>query len=135
MDDCSGEDAGFVLELLIQEGALDAYTTAAGMKKSRPGLILTCLCRPEDADRMEDLMLLHTTTLGVRRIDCRRKKLNRRVEEIDTPWGTVRRKISEGMTASGIPIWREKAEYEDLARISRETGMSLQEIRNRLRQG
>ena len=80
-------------------------------------------------------MLLHTTTLGVRRIDCRRKKLNRRVEEIDTPWGTVRRKISEGMTASGIPIRREKAEYEDLARISRETGMSLQEIRNRLRQG
>lgn len=135
LDDCSGEDAGFVLELLIQEGALDAYTTAAGMKKSRPGLLLTCLCRPEDADRMEDLMLLHTTTLGVRRIDCRRKKLNRRVEEIDTPWGTVRRKISEGMTASGIPIRREKAEYEDLARISRETGMSLQEIRNRLRQG
>lgn len=135
LDDCSGEDAGFVLELLIQEGALDAYTTAAGMKKSRPGLLLTCLCRPEDADRMEDLMLLHTTTLGVRRIDCRRKKLNRRVEEIDTPWGTVRRKISEGMTASGIPIRREKAEYEDLARISRETGMSLQEIRNRIRQG
>lgn len=133
LDDMSGEDVGFVLELLLQEGALDAYTLAAGMKKSRPGLLLTCLCRTEDAGRMEDLILLHTTTLGVRRIDCRRRKLERRAEEVSTPWGTVRKKISEGVTTSGAPIHREKAEYEDLARICRETGMSLQELREKLR--
>ena len=127
LDDMSGEDVGFVLELLLQEGALDAYTLAAGMKKSRPGLLLTCLCRTEDA------ILLHTTTLGVRRIDCRRRKLERRAEEVSTPWGTVRKKISEGVTTSGAPIHREKAEYEDLARICRETGMSLQELREKLR--
>ena len=132
LDDMSGEDVGFVLELLLQEGALDAYTLAAGMKKSRPGLLLTCLCRTEDAGRMEDLILLHTTTLGVRRIDCRRRKLERRAEEVSTPWGTVRKKISEGVTTSGAPIHREKAEYEDLARICRETGMSLQELREKL---
>lgn len=132
LDDMSGEDVGFVLELLLQEGALDAYTLAAGMKKSRPGLLLTCLCRTEDAGRMEDLILLHTTTLGVRRIDCRRRKLERRAEEVSTPWGTVRKKISEGVTTSGASIHREKAEYEDLARICRETGMSLQELREKL---
>ena len=132
LDDMSGEDVGFVLELLLQEGALDAYTLAAGMKKSRPGLLLTCLCRTEDAGRMEDLILLHTTTLGVRRIDCRRRKLERRTEEVSTPWGTVRKKISEGVTTSGAPIHREKTEYEDLARICRETGMSLQELREKL---
>lgn len=82
---------------------------------------------------MEDLILLHTTTLGVRRIDCRRRKLERRAEEVSTPWGTVRKKISEGVTTSGAPIHREKAEYEDLARICRETGMSLQELREKLR--
>ncbi len=134
LDDCSGEDVGYVLELLLKEGALDAYSTPAGMKKSRPGLLLTCLCAPEDADRMEELLLLHTTTLGVRRIACRRKKLSRRVENVDTPWGMVRRKIAEGTTVSGRKIRREKEEYEDLARISRETGMSLQEIRKRIRE-
>ena len=132
VDDMRGEDIGFVLELLMQEGALDAYTTAIGMKKSRPGILLTCRCRTEDKERMEEILFAHTTTLGIRAVSCTRSVLSRKEEIQDTSWGKVRKKVSEGMMASGRMIHREKYEYEDLAEISRRTGLSLEEIRRRL---
>ena len=68
LDDMTPEAVAFACETLLEQGALDVYTLAAGMKKGRPGLVLCCVCRREDADRMARLLLLHTTTLG----PCRR---------------------------------------------------------------
>ena len=123
VDDMTGEAIGFALEQLLAEGALDAFTTPIGMKKSRPATLITVLCRPEQKEKMICLLLRHTTTLGVREQLCRRTTLKRRVETVSTPYGPVRKKISEG-----CGVHREKYEYEDLSRIAAEQGMSLTEL-------
>ena len=124
LDDMTAEDIGFACERLRSAGAADVFTTAIGMKKDRPGVMLTVLCRPEQAGAMAELLLRHTATLGVRESVCRRTILRRRVETVDTPLGPVRKKISEG-----YGLRREKWEYEDLARLARERDGSLEEIR------
>ncbi len=66
LDDTTPEAVGFAMERLLEAGALDAFTQAIGMKKNRPGVMLTCLCREEDREKMLSLLFAHTTTLGVR---------------------------------------------------------------------
>ena len=122
LDDMSGEAVGFAMETLLAAGALDVYTAPIGMKKSRPGIMLTCMCRAEQRDEMLRLLFRHTTTLGVREYDCARYTLQRSVRTEETAQGPVRVK-----TAEGWGVRREKPEYEDLARIAREKGISLRE--------
>lgn len=125
LDDMTPELIGFAQEALFQAGALEVYTVPAGMKKSRPGTLLTCMCRLEDREAMVGLLFRHTTTLGIREHVTRRYTLKRKVTEIPTPYGPVRQKLSEG-----YGVRRCKLEYEDLARIAREQGMSIEEVRN-----
>ncbi|MBQ5973545.1 MAG: nickel pincer cofactor biosynthesis protein LarC, partial [Oscillospiraceae bacterium] len=127
LDDMTPEQVGFAAEQLLAQGALDVFTTAVGMKKSRPGLMLTVLCREADAGALLRAVFRHTSTLGVRTTVCRRAVLSRRTETLDTAFGPVRVKRAEGYGVS-----RCKPEYEDLARIARETGLSLDEVRRRL---
>ena len=123
LDDMTPEAVGFAMEALLSAGALDVFTTPIGMKKSRPGVMLTCLCRPEKQETLTALLFRHTTTLGVREIRCRRQTLERSVRETVTPYGTVRVKHAEGWG-----VVREKPEFEDLAAIARATGNSLEKI-------
>lgn len=123
LDDMTGEELGFAQERLMEAGALDVFTTAIGMKKGRPGILLTVLCREEDREKLMQCLFRHTTTLGIRETLCQRRTLNRRTEQVQTPWGPVGRKIS-----SGEGICREKYEYEDLARLAKEHGVSLREV-------
>ena len=123
VDDMTGEAVGFALEQLMAGGALDAFTVPIGMKKSRPGVLITVLCREEQKESMVRLILKHTTTLGVREFPCQRYTLSRSVETANTPYGTVRKKVS-----SGYGIRREKYEYEDLAKIAREQDCSIAEV-------
>ena len=85
------------------------------MKKSRPGVMLTVLCRLEDREPLVQAMFRHTTTLGVREHLCQRYTLARSQQERQTPWGPVRVK-----TASGWGVTRQKPEYDDLSRIAKE---------------
>ena len=128
LDDMTGEEIGFAMEQLFLEGARDAFTQAIGMKKSRPGTMLTCICMREDADRLAQCMLRHTTTLGVRRMTCTRYVMNREIRACETPFGTVHVK-----RASGMGVQKEKAEYEDLARIAREQKTDLMTVRKQLK--
>lgn len=127
VDDMTAEEMGFAMERLFEGGALEVYTVACGMKKSRPGTLFRVMARPEDAERILGLIFRHTTTIGVRESETRRRILERRTEERSTPFGTMRVKIS-----AGDGVRRRKYEYEDLARAARETGMSLYEVRNDL---
>ncbi len=127
LDDMTPEEIGYALNLLMEEGALDVYITSIGMKKSRPGVMLTCMCPTSEKERFTSLLFRHTTTLGIREYTCRRYTLNRKSETLSTPYGPVRVK-----TASGYGISRKKAEYEDLKRIADETGLSLREIRKQI---
>ena len=127
LDDMGAEDIGFAMEQLLAAGALDVYTLPIGMKKNRPGTMLRVMCAPADRERMAELIFRHTTTLGIREQEIRRRTLERRTETVDTPLGTVRVKRAAGYGAA-----RQKIEYEDLARLAREQEMSLAEVRRRL---
>jgi uncharacterized protein (TIGR00299 family) protein len=113
LDDMTGEDIGYALQVLLDAGALDVWTTPIGMKKCRPGVLLSCLCAVADADKFSALLLRHTSTLGVRKALLERITLPRRVETVHTPLGDVRVKISEG-----LGITKCKPEFDDLARIA-----------------
>lgn len=127
LDDMTGEDMGFATERLLEAGALDVFTTAIGMKKSRPGILLTCICRPEDAAALTELMLRHTTTLGVRQKSCQRTVLPRHSETVDTVYGPISVKYADGPGFS-----KSKPEYEDVARAARTHGVSLSEFRKQV---
>ena len=128
LDDMSPEALGFAQEQLWQAGALDVYTAALGMKKNRPGTLLVTLCRLADRETMLRLLFRHTTTLGVREVRCERSTLTRRMETADTEYGPVRVKVSQGWG-----VTRRKAEYEDLARIAREKGVSIEDVRAKVK--
>ena len=128
VDDMTGEAIGFALEQLLGSGALDAFTVPVGMKKSRPGVLITVLCREEKKEAMVHLLLKHTTTLGVREFPCRRYALSRTMEVVNTPFGPVRKKVS-----SGYGVRREKLEYDDLAKIAKEQHISLAEALDQAR--
>ena len=123
LDDMTPERIGFAMDRLFESGALDVYTIPLGMKKSRPGIMLCVICKEEDRDSMVRLIFQHTTTLGVRENNSRRYTLERSMETIHSPFGDVRVKRSEG-----YGVQRRKVEYEDLARIAKEKGMSIDEV-------
>ena len=120
LDDMTPEAVGFAMERLFEAGALDVYTLPAGMKKNRPGVLLTCICHHEQRDELVKTMFMHTTTLGIRESECNRYILDRKVETLRTEYGSIRVK-----TAEGWGVKREKPEYDDLAAVARKYGISL----------
>lgn len=123
LDDMTPEAVGFAMEQLFAAGALDVYTTPIGMKKNRPGVLLTCMCREDDREAMLRTIFRHTSTLGIRVSVCDRYTLSRRQYAVQTPDGEIRVKESYGWG-----VLRRKAEFEDLARIARQTGKSIAEV-------
>jgi len=109
LDDMTPEAVGYASERLLEGGALDVFTTPIYMKKNRPAIMLTCLCKPDDREEISRLMLRHTTTLGVRFRALQRNKLSYTFRTAKTPCGDIRIK-----SASGYGIRKEKPEYEDV---------------------
>ena len=124
VDDMSGEAVGYALERLMEAGALDAFWQSVGMKKSRPGLLLTVLCQTKDRERMVALLFRLTSTLGIRESLCRRYILRREKDLVETPYGPVGVK-----RARGYGVERAKPEYEDLKALAEAAGCSLDEAR------
>ena len=112
------------MDRLLEEGALDVFGVPVQMKKNRPGMLLTALCKPEDASKLTQLIFTETTTLGVRRRDEVRQTLARRWESVRTPWGEVRIKIAcmNGTVTNYAP------EYEDCRRIATEHRVPLKTV-------
>lgn len=127
LDDMTGEELAFAQERLFQQGALDVFFTSIGMKKSRPGVMLTCICRAEQREELLRCLFQHTSSLGIRETTCRRYVLNREIRTEYTAYGPVRVKHAEGYGVS-----REKAEYEDLKRVAEEQSLTLGEARRLL---
>ena len=127
IDDMIGEDVGFFIEKVLEEGALDAFSTSVYMKKNRPGILLTIMCKEDMIERMLQYIFRYTTTIGVRQSICNRFILDREEEIIETEYGTVRIK-----KVSGYGTSRVKPEYEDIKRIANERNVSPKEIREDL---
>ena len=116
IDDMTGEELGFAMERILEAGALDVYYTPIVMKKSRPAVKLSCLCRREKAKAMAEVIFRHTRTAGIRRQDFVRYVLQRESTERDG----LRVK-----SYRGYGVERSKPEYEDLAELARSRDGSL----------
>lgn len=123
VDDMTAEAVGFAMETFLAAGALEVYTVPAGMKKSRPGIVLNVMCKESMKDEMVKLIFRHTTTIGIRENISRRYTLGRSIEYVQTQYGEIRKKV-----CTGYGVTREKYEYEDLARVARERGLSVGEV-------
>jgi hypothetical protein len=124
VDDMTPQVFGYVLEQALQNGALDAFGTPVQMKKSRPGMLLTVLCRTEDSQRLTKFILAETTTLGVRMRRESRAALTRRHVSVSTKWGDVRMKLANlnGSISNYAP------EYEDCRQIAKEKKVPLKTV-------
>ena len=124
LDDMTGERIGLALERLFEAGALDVFTTPIGMKKNRPAILLTCLCRPQQRDTMLHEIFKHTTTIGVRETLCNRYVLDRTETVQHTQYGDVRVK-----QIRGYGVERSKPEFDDLARLTQKHGVVIDKIK------
>jgi uncharacterized protein (TIGR00299 family) protein len=124
IDDLNPQVFGYVMDRLLEDGALDAFGMPVQMKKNRPGMLLTVLCRPEDAAKLTHLIFTETTTLGVRQREEKRNALARKWVTVATRWGDVRLKVASmnGAVTNYAP------EYEDCRRIATERHVPLKSV-------
>jgi uncharacterized protein (DUF111 family) len=124
LDDLSPQIIGYLAEQLLSEGALDVFTTAVQMKKSRPGTLMTVLAKPQDESKLRDIIFRESSTLGIRSHREKRHILTRRHEAVQTPWGEIRIKIGS-MAGADSQI---APEYEDCRRIATEHHVPLKTV-------
>jgi len=124
LDDVSGEIIGFTQERLFHAGALDAYGIPMQMKKGRPGVLLGVIAPVGRLAELESVIFEQTGSLGIRRYQAHRTKLQREAITINTQWGPVRAK--RAWRTDGIEIV--SPEYEDCARIARENNIALRDV-------
>ncbi|MBI5642030.1 MAG: nickel pincer cofactor biosynthesis protein LarC [Deltaproteobacteria bacterium] len=124
IDDMSPQIAGYLMEKLIERGALDSFITPVQMKKSRPGMLLTVLAEEEKKEELLDLIFTESTSIGVRTYPVDRHCLERKIISVKTGYGTVRVKISmrNGKTVNSQP------EYEDCKKIAEAKKIPLKEV-------
>lgn len=124
IDDQTGEGIGAAAAKLISSGALDVFTTPIYMKKQRPGVLLTVICKPEDSRAMQGCIFRETTTFGIRESLTSRTTLQREIKEFDTAAGRINVKtgILNGETITVSP------EYDDCLRCAEASGMSLRQV-------
>lgn len=123
IDDCTAENLGYIIEESFKNGALDAHFVPCFMKKNRPAYLLTVICNPQDRQKIENLIFLHTSTIGIRRCEMERTKLARQNIEVQTKYGKalVKRVQVEGLV-------KNYPEYESIASICRESGESFDTV-------
>lgn len=121
IDNMNPEILPYVIERLMENGALDAYTKPINMKKNRIGIKITVLCHKKDIDKLSKIIFEETSTLGIRIFPAGRKKLEREIKIINTKYGKIRVKISKlnGKIKNMTP------EYEDCVRIARKNKIPL----------
>jgi uncharacterized protein (TIGR00299 family) protein len=124
LDDESGEVVGYCTTRLWEAGALDVYSTAIQMKKNRPGVKLSILCRASEIDAVETILFGETTTLGVRRWPVSRTVLARRAHQVQTEWGPIEGKL--GWRGGGSP--RFSPEFESCRRAAAEHRVPLRAV-------
>ncbi len=131
LDDLSPQVMGYVTERLYAIGALEVFTQAIGMKKNRPGILLTVICYPDRRMDCEELLFRETTTLGIRHTLQQRSALGREVQTVQTDYGPVRLKLAwfNPQTVNPAPqLVNVQPEYEDCAQLARQYQVPWREI-------
>lgn len=126
IDDMNSEFYDYTIERLFKEGALDVFMTNIIMKKSRPAVKLSVLCRDEDTDKLSGIIFENTSTIGIRRYHVEREALDRKVSEVSTRYGVVKVKSAyrDGSQVNYAP------EYEDVKKAAINSGVSVKTVYN-----
>jgi uncharacterized protein (DUF111 family) len=126
IDDLNPEIYAHVMDRLFSSGALDVYMTPIQMKKNRPGTQLSVLCVEQDSFKIQEILFLETSTLGIREVGLRRHSLKRELQKVATSWGAVSVKIAH------LPNGEIKfaPEHEDCRKLAQQHGVALREIYN-----
>lgn len=124
IDDMNPQWYGPLMQMLLDAHALDVWLTPVQMKKNRPGTVIQVLCQIPDAMQLRDLLLRHTTTLGVRQDTLTRYALNRQIQSVQTPFGPVRVKIA--FLPDGTR--RVMPEHDDCVVRASEHSVSIREV-------
>ena len=127
IDDQSGEELGYIMSLLLEEGALDVHYTPVYTKKNRPATHLTLLIQEGDLERFTAILFKQTSTIGFRYQNVQRKVMTRTFQTQQTSLGAVKVKKNQYGTFTKSTL-----EYEDCARIAHETGLSIQAVYQQL---
>lgn len=123
IDDCTGEAFGFLLELLMESGALDVQYIPCFMKKNRPAYLLSVLCAAEKTAELEKIIFLNTTTIGIRRCTMERTALARETKVVETPLGSAQVKVADVYGAKRI-----SPEYESVKALCQKSGRSFDDV-------
>jgi uncharacterized protein (TIGR00299 family) protein len=124
LDDMNPQIYGYFAQCAFNAGALDVFSTPVQMKKNRPGLSITVICKPAAAEELAEVIFRETTTLGVRKSIVRRQILQREIVDVETSLGTVRVKVGHmnGRVLNTSP------EYEDCKLIAETRGVPLKDV-------
>ncbi|MDF5710989.1 MAG: nickel pincer cofactor biosynthesis protein LarC [Nostoc sp. S4] len=128
VDDLNPQAISYVFEALFAAGALDVFTVAIAMKKSRPGILLTVICHPKNLLRCEAVIFRETTTLGIRRTNQQRAILEREIQQVATEYGKVRVKVAWKGRSPEKVIANVQPEYEDCAELAKKHNIPWREI-------
>lgn len=128
IDDLNPQAIGYVFEALFAVGALDVFTQGIGMKKSRPGILLTAICLPEKAAACEAVLFRETSTLGIRHRTQQRTILPREIQQVQTDYGVVRVKVASWDGLGAESMVNVQPEYEDCAALAREHHLPWREV-------
>ena len=127
IDDCSGENLGFVMEELFKAGAKDVFYMPCFMKKNRPAWVLNVICTEEACPVMEQIIFKQTTTIGLRKFQANRAILERECIDVQTEWGCAKvKRVKIGDQERYYP------EYESVASIAKSNNLSFMEVYNKL---
>ena len=128
IDDLNPQVIGYVFEELFKVGAVDVFSQGIGMKKSRPGILLTVICPPEKLAACEEVLFRETTTIGIRHRTQERSVLFREIHRVKTAYGIVRVKVASQDVNGEQKIFNVQPEYEDCAQLARENKQPWQII-------
>lgn len=123
IDDCTGENLGYVMDRLFKNGAKDVNYIPIFMKKNRPAYMMNVICEEKYVEKLENIIFLETTTIGIRKTEMERTILKRQVREIDTSIGKVKIKVCRLRD-----VVKYYPEYESIITICREKGMGYTEV-------
>ncbi|MDB9342234.1 nickel pincer cofactor biosynthesis protein LarC [Nodularia spumigena CS-586/05] len=128
IDDLNPQAIGYVFEALFAVGAVDVFTQPIGMKKSRPGILLTVICHQENLLACETVLFRETTTLGIRRSTQQRAILQREIQSVEIEYGQVRVKVAWNGQEKNKSIVNIQPEYEDCADLARKHNIPWREV-------
>ena len=128
IDDMSPQLFGHVMDLAFELGALDCYFTSVQMKKNRPGMLLSMLCRPNEREKFLQMLFAETTTIGARSYEVDRRALPRETVRVQTKFGAIDVKVvhSNG-DVKAMP------EFEQCRAVAQSAGVALREVQDAAR--